>query len=199
MSLSYEPLWKMLEELNISKMEFAKMVDISNATLAKLGKNEPITLTTVDKICNELECKIENVVQHIPDHLLNQKKSNLSLKKGHIVLVDSSFDNLCPNSNSDSSTSTRVYVILEIKETTINKMSTWQYIASPITTIPTHYLSMYFENVLIDGKLNHGWISLDRLQDIPSEYFIRILGEMSNEINSKIEKFLNIVTELLDD
>ena len=52
MSLSYEPLWAMLDELDVSKMEFAKIIGMSNATLAKLGKNEPITLTIIDKICN---------------------------------------------------------------------------------------------------------------------------------------------------
>lgn len=192
MSLTYAPLWEMLDELGISKMEFAKKVEISNATLAKLGKNEPITLTTVDKICNELECKIENVVQHIPDYLLNQRKSNLSVNKGHIILIDSSFNNSKPH------TLMNLYVILEIKETIINKISTWQYIAAPITTTPTNYLSMHFENVLVDGKLNHGWISLDRLQNIPSEYFVRILGKMPNEINTKIDNFLISVTELLD-
>lgn len=56
MALSYDPLWKMLKEMAISKMEFAKSIGISNATLAKMGKNEPITLTTVDKIYNEYHC-----------------------------------------------------------------------------------------------------------------------------------------------
>lgn len=37
MSLSYKPLWDMLAEKGISKMEFAKSVEISNATLAKMG------------------------------------------------------------------------------------------------------------------------------------------------------------------
>lgn len=65
MSLSYKPLWDMLEERNISKMEFAKSVNISNATLAKMGKNEPISLTTVDKICNKYACDINDIVKHI--------------------------------------------------------------------------------------------------------------------------------------
>ena len=65
MSLSYKPLWDMLEEKGISKMEFAKSVDISNATLAKMGKDEAISLTTVDKICNVYDCDIENIVKHI--------------------------------------------------------------------------------------------------------------------------------------
>ena len=70
MSFSYKPLWDLLQEENISKMEFASAIDISNTTLAKLSKNEPVNLNVINKICNLLECRIENVVQHIPDIIL---------------------------------------------------------------------------------------------------------------------------------
>ena len=62
MSLSYFPLWRMLKDLNVSKMYFAKRVDISNATLAKLGKDEPVALTVIEKICAEFNCDVGNVV-----------------------------------------------------------------------------------------------------------------------------------------
>lgn len=65
--MSYNPLWRLLKGLNINKMTFAKSIDISNATLAKLGKNEPVTLTVIEKICKTYNCKIENVVKYIPD------------------------------------------------------------------------------------------------------------------------------------
>lgn len=64
MGICYDPLWNLLDELNISKMEFARKIDISNATLAKLGKNEPVTLTIVDRICDEFNCDISNVLFH---------------------------------------------------------------------------------------------------------------------------------------
>ena len=67
MALSYEPLWQFLNDIHLSKMEFAQRVDISNATLAKIGKNEPITLTIIEKICTEFNCSISNIVVHIPD------------------------------------------------------------------------------------------------------------------------------------
>lgn len=195
MSLSYDPLWKMLNELHISKMEFAKAVGISNATLAKLGKNEPITLTTIDKICNEFECQIENVVQHIPDLLLEQRKSNLALEKGSIVLVSSSSE--APPQNLKSTNTIRPWVIIKQKEEIINNISTWQYIAAPITSAPTHYLSIYFEDVIIDKKISHGWISLDCLQNIPSKQLLRLTGKMPDNVIEKIERFITSVEELL--
>lgn len=57
MRLSYDGLWKMLLNLNVTKMEFARNVKISNATLAKLGKDEPVSLTVLMKICEYCNCK----------------------------------------------------------------------------------------------------------------------------------------------
>ena len=67
MNLSYNRLWKMLYNLNVAKMEFANSIGISNATLAKLGKDEPVSLTVLMKICEYYSCKIENIIEFIPD------------------------------------------------------------------------------------------------------------------------------------
>ena len=75
MSLSYKPLWDMLAEKGISKMEFAKSVEISNATLAKMGKDEAVSLTTIDKICNVYDCDIENIVKHLSTIKVDDKFS----------------------------------------------------------------------------------------------------------------------------
>jgi DNA-binding Xre family transcriptional regulator len=64
MSLSYKPLWDMLNELKVSKMDFAKSVGISNGTLAKLGKDEPVALTVLMRICEHYNCKIEDVIMY---------------------------------------------------------------------------------------------------------------------------------------
>ena len=67
MSVSYKPLWHQLVERNMKKLEFRDYVGISNGTLAKLGKNEPVAMDIIDKICTRLNCRIEEVVQIVPD------------------------------------------------------------------------------------------------------------------------------------
>lgn len=57
----------MLAEKGISKMEFAKSVEISNATLAKMGKDEAVSLTTIDKI----QCITISYVFYAKIHTLN--------------------------------------------------------------------------------------------------------------------------------
>ena len=61
MSISYKPLWHQLIERDMRKIEFRDKVGISNTTLAKLGKNEPVSLEIIDKICTKLECAVGKI------------------------------------------------------------------------------------------------------------------------------------------
>ncbi len=79
--ITYEPLNRLLAEKGISRTELAKKIDISSVTLAKLGKDESVNLTVIDKICVALNCSIEEVVKIIPankeDYFANLDKTNI--------------------------------------------------------------------------------------------------------------------------
>lgn len=64
--ISYDRLWKTLIDKHMKKTEFRDAVGISNATLAKLGKNEPVNLTVIEKICKVLDCRGEDVLEITP-------------------------------------------------------------------------------------------------------------------------------------
>lgn len=66
-ALSYNKLWKLLIDKNIKKLELRDMANISNNTLAKLGKNEPVAMTVLEKICSVLNCNIGDIVDYVPD------------------------------------------------------------------------------------------------------------------------------------
>lgn len=61
--ISYNPLWKTLIDKNMKKMDLVKLVGISNGTLAKLGKNESVSLSVIDRICIALECDLSDIVE----------------------------------------------------------------------------------------------------------------------------------------
>lgn len=67
MAFSYNNLWIVLEDKNMTKEDLKKATGMSSATIAKLGKNENISMESLDKICQVLECKVENVVEFIPE------------------------------------------------------------------------------------------------------------------------------------
>ena len=64
--ITYEPLWKTLDEKKISKTQLRNLVGFSTVTLSKLTKNEPISLRIIDDICEALGLhSISEVVEFI--------------------------------------------------------------------------------------------------------------------------------------
>ena len=63
---SYKPLLKLLIDKNITKTQLREQLGISMATLAKISKDEYISMKVLDDICNLLNCKIEDVIEHQP-------------------------------------------------------------------------------------------------------------------------------------
>lgn len=63
MAISYNNLWKILIDKNMNKGDLCNKAQISKGTMAKMTKNEPVTLTVIEKICDVLQCDIGDVVQ----------------------------------------------------------------------------------------------------------------------------------------
>ena len=63
MKISYKPLFRQLLELDMKKMDLLRTAKISTSTLAKLGKNEPVKLEMLVRVCQALHCRIEDVVE----------------------------------------------------------------------------------------------------------------------------------------
>lgn len=67
MAWSYKRLWIQLIEKDMKKIELKRASGITSAALAKMGKNEPITMEALGKICTTLKCRLEDIVEFIPD------------------------------------------------------------------------------------------------------------------------------------
>ena len=67
MAVSYNKLWKLMIDKNISKTELIKAAGISTNVMAKMGKNEPVRLEALAKLCGYFDCKLEDLLDLIPD------------------------------------------------------------------------------------------------------------------------------------
>lgn len=67
MAVSYNKLWKLLIDKNMKKKELGEAASISNSLIAKLGKNENVTVEVLVRICTALDCQIDDIVELIPD------------------------------------------------------------------------------------------------------------------------------------
>jgi len=63
MILDYNKLWKLMIDKNINKTELCKQAKISTNAMAKMGRNESVTLETLVKICDVLKCTLNDVVE----------------------------------------------------------------------------------------------------------------------------------------
>lgn len=65
MSVSYSRLWKLLIDKNMNKSQLRDAAGISTNAVAKLGKNEAVSLDTLEKVCCALDCNIEDVLEFV--------------------------------------------------------------------------------------------------------------------------------------
>lgn len=63
MAVSYNKLWKLLIDKNMKKKELGAAAGISNSLIAKLGKNENVTVDVLVRICSALDCGIEDILE----------------------------------------------------------------------------------------------------------------------------------------
>ena len=63
---NYKPLLKLLIDKGMTKTQLREQLGISMATLAKISKNEDVSMKVLDDICSLLNCKIEDVIEHQP-------------------------------------------------------------------------------------------------------------------------------------
>ena len=67
MHISYNKLWKLLIDKGMKKKDLKTSASLSSASIAKLGKNEPVTLEVLMRICVALDCNIGDVIEFVKD------------------------------------------------------------------------------------------------------------------------------------
>ena len=65
MQVSYKKLWKMLIDKNMKKTDLQLAAGISAGTLAKLGRNETVSMDILMRICGVLSCDIGDILEFI--------------------------------------------------------------------------------------------------------------------------------------
>ena len=71
MALSYNKLWKLLIDKGMTKTEMRLKADISTTTLAKLGKNETVSMEVLLRICKVLDCNVGDIMD-----VMNEEAGN---------------------------------------------------------------------------------------------------------------------------
>lgn len=62
-----QQIFKLLIDKGIRKMEFARMAGISQNTMARLSRNQNVSLDVLGKICCTLNCKVDDILEFMPE------------------------------------------------------------------------------------------------------------------------------------
>ena len=65
--ITFDSLWRTLKSKEMNKGDLQKLTGLSSSTIAKIGKNESVTLDVVDRIATALKVPIEDVVESIKE------------------------------------------------------------------------------------------------------------------------------------
>ena len=63
MVYSYNPLWKLLIDKGMTKTEMRLKAGITTSILARMGRNEPVSMESLAKITTALNCGLDDIVE----------------------------------------------------------------------------------------------------------------------------------------
>ncbi len=71
-AISYDKLWKLLIDKKMNRTELREATGLSFNVIAKMGKRETVSMESLLKICNTLQCDISDIMEIIPDKRLGK-------------------------------------------------------------------------------------------------------------------------------
>jgi len=81
--LIYTKLWLLLEKRGMKRTDLKKIM--SSATLAKLGKNEPVSSTVIAKICDFLNCQPNDIMENVTKENIEKASGELNEKVNEML------------------------------------------------------------------------------------------------------------------
>lgn len=65
--ISYAPLWKTLKEKGISQYRLIEEYGVDNAQLQRLRDNAVVKTITIDRLCQILDCRVEDIMEYVKE------------------------------------------------------------------------------------------------------------------------------------
>ena len=67
MAVTYNKLWKLLIDKKMNKTQLCEKAGISTNAMARLGKNEDVRVEVLARICLELGCSMDEIIEILPE------------------------------------------------------------------------------------------------------------------------------------
>lgn len=74
MAFTYKPLWKLLIDKEMTKKALMDLTGISKSTMDKMGRGEQVSMEILNRICEKMNCSIEDVVSYYREEDKDENK-----------------------------------------------------------------------------------------------------------------------------
>lgn len=65
--IKYDRLWKTMKERGVTQYDLYTHYGVNRSLLDRFRKNKNVEINTIDRLCNILKCRVEDIMEHIPD------------------------------------------------------------------------------------------------------------------------------------
>lgn len=65
--ITYDRLWQTMKQRGVSQYDLFTRYNVNRSQLNRLRHNENVEINTIDKLCNILQCRVEDIMEHFPD------------------------------------------------------------------------------------------------------------------------------------
>ena len=73
MSYSYNKLWKLMIDKKINKTTLRREAGVTSNAMTNMGKDMPVNVEVLEKICRVLDCTIDDIMEILPDEEIENK------------------------------------------------------------------------------------------------------------------------------
>lgn len=65
--IKYDRLWQTMKQRGITQYDLYTYHNVNRSQLDRLRHNKNVETNTIDKLCNILQCQVEDIMEHVPD------------------------------------------------------------------------------------------------------------------------------------
>jgi len=65
--IKYDRLWATMKNRGISQYDLYTHYNVNRSQLNRLRHNQNVEVNTIDRLCNILKCRVEDIMEHSPD------------------------------------------------------------------------------------------------------------------------------------
>ena len=81
MKVSYNKLWKILIDKKMNKSDLREKTKMGPNTMAKLGRDETVSMDVMLRICEALNCDVGDIMEVLPEDPSENEEDDSSIRK----------------------------------------------------------------------------------------------------------------------